>query len=289
MGWGAQVFLDNINMQQIGVGSGGNANLDGFRFEDCFDVIASNFNASISDAGTGSTLNIVGKCASHYFTNMDIGTYPNAASGTNAVITIQDGSNGSPSDIRFVQGEAQQGQNGMVISGAASNCSFTSFRFFNNYGSGVRLTGSGSAIKFLGCTWANNGQGGTANSGTYYDLEVTSTATGIVSDSSYFTAVVSVGTNGVQNAVALASTGQAFSHFLTDFKGAGTPNVPFTHVPAVFVRQDTVPPSWNGRLEVTSGQSVNPGLLALNSGSAPTVPFSQFRRRTRPSRPWVCR
>jgi hypothetical protein len=126
--WGAQHFLSNINLQQIGIGTGASANLDAFRFEDCFDITAENFNAAISNASTGSTINIVGRCASHYFTNMDLGCFPNSASGTNSVITIQDGPNGSPADIRFVQGEAQQGATGLTVSGGATKCFFTSYR-----------------------------------------------------------------------------------------------------------------------------------------------------------------
>jgi hypothetical protein len=276
VGWGAQVFLDNINMQSTGVGSGANANLDAFHFEDCFDVTASNINAAVSDASTGSTINIVGKCASLYFTNTDIGAFPNATSMTNAVIQIQDGANGSPTDVRFVQGEAQQGLNGLLVSGGANAIYFTSFKFFNNYGSGSKLTGTGSEIHFLNCGWSANGQGGAANSGTYYDLEVTSTATGDVSFSRYTSPVVAVGTNGVQNVVALPSAGYSMFHYFTEFSGSGTPGTPFTHVPGLYLRGDTNPPSWTGRMNVTSGQSSNSGFQARNTASTPSVPFSQF-------------
>ncbi len=274
--WAAQVFLSNINAQQIGVGSGAKANLDAFRFEDCADITAVNFNAAVSDASTGSTINIMGKCASHYFTNMDLGSFPNATSSANAVVQIQDTANGSPTDIRFVQGEAQQGLNGLLASGAAAKVSFTSFRFFNNYGSGSKLTGTGAHFKFTACTWDSNGQGGAANSGTYYDHEVTGTATGTNLAPTFLSPVVSVGTNGVQNVVALPSSGYAFPHLFATFAGSGTPATPFTHVPGVYVRADTSPPSWTGRLSVTSGQTANSGFQAVNTSSSPTVPFSQF-------------
>jgi hypothetical protein len=274
--WGQQQFLSNINFQQIGVGSGTNANLDVFRFEDSWDIVAMNFNASISDASTGSTVNIIGKCASLYFTNMDLGCYLNGTSMTNACIQIQDGSNGSPADIRFVQGEAQQGLNGLLISGGGATVHFNEFRFFNNYGSGVNLTGTGSEINFLSCTFSNNGQGGSANSGTYYDLQVTNSATGEARFCRYTTAIVSVGTNGVQMPVALPSAGYTFYHHFCTFVGSGTPSIPFTHVPGLYSRADTVPPQWNGRMNVTSGQSSNSGFQAQNSASSPTVPFSQF-------------
>jgi hypothetical protein len=270
VGWGAQHFLSDINLQQIGVGTGGSANLDAFRFEDCYDITAENFNAAISDASTGSTINIIGKCASHYFTNMDLGCYPNAVSATNAVITIQDGTNGSPTDIRFVQGEAQQGATGLLISGGATKCFFTSMRFFNNYSDGSRVAGTGSDMRFSVCAWDSNGQGAT---GSNYDMNWSGSATGSVYLSKYLSPIVSIGTIGVQNPVNLASTGQAVAHFLTDFGGSGVTNSnQFTHYPPLVVRTDSVPPTWNGKLTLQSSQASAAIFTMVNSTSAPSVP-----------------
>jgi len=270
MGWGAQHFLSNINLQQIGVGSGASANLDAFRFEDCFDITAENFNAAVSDASTGSTINIVGNCASHYFTNMDLGCFPNAASMTNSVITIQDGVNGHPNDIRFVQGEAQQGATGLTISGGATKCYFTNFRFFNNYSDGARVAGTGSDIRFHGCIWDSNGQGATGNN---YDMNWSGSATGSVYLSKYLSPIVSIGTIGIQNPVNLASTGQAVPHFLTDFGNSGlTTSNAFTHFPPLVVRTDSVPPTWNGKLTLQSSQSANAIFTLVNSTATPATP-----------------
>jgi hypothetical protein len=278
-GWGAQQFLDNVNFQQIGVGTGPNANLDVFRFEDCFDLLVGNINTSVSDASTGSSLNIMGKCSSLYFSNPDIGAFPNATTMTNAVITFQDTANGSPSNIVVVGGIVQQGLNAVLASGGASNIWFIGTRFFNCYGSGVKLTGTGADWHFLGASYSANGQGGAANSGTYYDLEVTGSSTGIATDCIYTTPVVAVGVNGVQNAIALPNAGFNFPHSGCKYEGSGTPATPFTHVPGVYTRYDGNPPSWNGILSVTSGQASAAGFSAINTASSPTVPFSRFQAK----------
>ncbi len=205
--WGAQMFMDNLNFQQIGVATGANANLDVFRFTDCWDILANNFNASISDISTGSSINVVGNCASLYFTNMDIGCYSNTNSEVNNIIRIQDGANGSPSDVRFVQGEVQQGANGLYMTGGCKHIWFTSFRFFNNFTNGVHVASTGPEVVFANCSWSLNGQAGVAHSGTYYDLTWTGAATGKVINGQFSSPIVAVGVNGVQNTM--------------DFTGAG--------------------------------------------------------------------
>lgn len=202
--WGAQHFLSNLNFQQIGVGSGANANLDVFRFEDCWDITAENFNAAVSDASTGSTINVVGKCSSLYFTNMDLGTFPNSSSETNSVITIQAGANGSPADVRFLQGEVQQGLYGVTVSGASSHIWFNAFRFFNNFSHGALVTGTAFEIEFHNCSWNSNGQGA---SGTNYDLEWSGTATGDVIGCLFSSPVVAVNSPGVQNPMDFNASG----------------------------------------------------------------------------------
>ena len=194
--WGAQHFLSDLNFQSTGVGSGANANLDVFRFEDCYDISGVNFNTSVSDASTGSSINIVGNCAGIYLTNMDLGTFPNTSSETNAVITIQAGSNGSPEEVHFVQGIAQQGKNALNISGAVKYTSFESFRFFNNYGHGVINASTGFDISFLNCYFNSNGQGAT---GTNYDISWTGAATGQLLSCVFSSPIVSVSSAGVQN------------------------------------------------------------------------------------------
>ncbi|HEV2412845.1 MAG TPA: glycosyl hydrolase family 28-related protein [Candidatus Saccharimonadales bacterium] len=280
VGWGAQHFLSDINFQQIGAATGNSANLDVFRFQDCYDITAVNFNAAISDASSGSTINIVGNCASHYFTNMDLGCFPNG-SGTNSIITIQNGANGSPTDIRFVQGEAQQGLTALTVGNSGSDgthkCFFTNFRFFNNYSDGARVVGSGSDIRFNMCTFDSNGQGA-SNSINCYDLNWSGSATGSVYLSRYQSNVVALGNVGVQNPVNLASTGQGVPHFLTDFGGSGTTNSNlFTHFPPLVVRTDTAPPSWNGKLTLQSGQASAAILTLINSISTPSVPSAMLQ------------
>jgi hypothetical protein len=238
--WGAQHFLSNLNFQQIGVGTGASANLDCYRFEDCFDVIGVNFNDAISNASTGSTLNIIGNCSTIYMTNMDLGAFPNSSSSTNAVIRIQDGTNGSPTDVRFVQGTAQQGQNGLYVTGGAKKISFQSYRFFNNFASGARVANTGAENTFNNCSFNSNGNGGVANSGTYYDLTWTGTATGKVLGCQFSSPIVAVGANGVQNTMDFTGAGvvevadcncYGTSTTATNAFSAGTPKYVFRTLP----------------------------------------------------------
>jgi hypothetical protein len=202
--WAAQHFMSNLNFQGVGVGSGSKANLDVFCFEDCWDIVASNFNASVSNASSGSTLHVKGNCATCYFSNMDIGTYPNGASETCDVIRIDSSANGSPSDIRFTQGAAQQGRYGLNLS-AGKKIYFCSYRFFNNYSHGAVVSAAGGQeIEFLRCGFNLNGQGA---SGTNYDLEWTGSNIGDVTACMFSSPLVASGTAGVQAAM--------------DFTGAG--------------------------------------------------------------------
>lgn len=235
--YGAQFFLSNLNFQQVGFGGvSSTSNLDAFFFEDCFDIMGVNFNAGISDAGTGSTMHIKGNCATIYLTNMDLGCFPNAASATNSVWLIEDNASAqSPQDIRIVNAVGQQGNIGFRITGGAKNIQCDNIRATNNYGHGFSIEGTGSSIDLIRVKCDSNGQGGAANSGTYYDINWPGTATGTVSGR-LNSAVVSVGTNGVQHPVN-ANVGQQvrFDGIVIDGTGATTSNA-FTQQPA-YIRQ----------------------------------------------------
>ena len=266
--WGAQHFLTDINLQSVGVATGPAANLDCLFFEDCWDVLSENVNAAISDASTGSTLHIKGKIATCYGTNLDLGCYPNG-SGTNSVILIEDSSNGSPEDVHLVNGVAQQGFTGMTITGGAYQSRFVNCRFYNNYADGTDITGTGTDLRFTGCTFRQNGQ---AAAGTIYDLGWSGTATGSVAGCDFASPIVGGGTIGVHYSVKMASAGQAvpFSDAYFTATGETTANN-FTNLPVYVSQQDIAPSLVRGSETITGNLTVSGTLtatppLAVTSG-----------------------
>ena len=246
--WGAQHFLTDINLQSVGVATGPAANLDCLFFEDCWDVLSENVNAAISDASTGSTLHIKGKIATCYGTNLDLGCYPNG-SGTNSVILIEDSSNWSPEDVHLVNGVAQQGFTGMTITGGAYQSRFVNYRFYNNYADGADVTGTGSDLRFINCTFRQNGQ---AAAGTIYDLNWSGTATGSVTGSDFASPIVGGGTIGVQYSVAMATAGQLVPFTDAYFTASGeTTANNFTNLPVYVSQRDITPALVRGSENIT--------------------------------------
>jgi hypothetical protein len=217
--YGAQHFLTDMNLQQIGVGTGGSPNLDAFLFEDAEDILGENFNVGVSDQSTGSALHIKGHCATVSLTNMDLGSFPNAAGESNSIILIEDSGGNSPSDIKLVNGVCQQGSIGLTISGGANQIKFTNWRFFNNYNHGTIISGTGSTIDFAQCSWVLNGRQ-TGLSSSQYDLNWSGSATGTVTNSKFQTALVAQGSAGVQYSVNVAS-GQHVEFLFDQFLGTG--------------------------------------------------------------------
>lgn len=225
-----QHSMIDLQLSQIGVATGANANLDAIFLEDCQDILTLNTNCAVSSASTGSTIHIKGACATHTHTNVDVGVFP--TSGTaNAVIKIEDSGNGSPTQITFESGVAQAGQRGLVISGGANQITFSKMWFKNNQTDGIQLSGTGFQIDFRNCNFDINGQGA---SGTQYDFNLSGTATGKVTDSYFNTPVVTSGNPGVQNPVNINSSGTDMKFINNALVGTGTTlGNTFTSLPSV--------------------------------------------------------
>lgn len=157
-------FFSNIQVQQCGTASGASANLDCVRLEDIHDVQVNAINTGLAN-GSGSSVNVVGACTACYFTNNDLG-------GGTPTVVIQTGSNGSPTDIRFVGGTIQESTaNGnLAVSGASGGLLFDGIYFHAASGDGCTLTNTGSASNITGCRWNTNNQA----AGTAYDINLTS-------------------------------------------------------------------------------------------------------------------
>lgn len=270
--------ITDINFQQTGVASGANANLDVLKLEDAEDILVENFQGGISDAGTGSTLHIHGHCASNYFTNLDLGTYPNG-SGSNSVCLIEDGANGSPADIRITNFVFQQGSVGLTYTGAGSKLRFANGRCEANYTHGAVISGSGSEIIFDDCEFGGNGAGA---SGTNYDLNWSGTATGYVTNTAFMSAVTASGTGGVQNVVNFSNAEENVPFNGCRFLGSGTtPGNAFVHKP-IWIRNCEGFNPW-GSITVTVPASGSPTAkvqfdtwfyITNNQASAITVAIS---------------
>lgn len=153
-------FATDIQLQNIGVASGANANLDAYLIEDCQDILTQGINAAVAGGTqTGSTLHIKGACSSCYFTNIDVGMItPGTASPT---ILIDSSAGGSP-NCAFDNGVVQAGNYGISVA-AGTDIVFGRLQIKLNKLHGASLTG-GTRVYFQGCSFSSNNQaGGTAN------------------------------------------------------------------------------------------------------------------------------
>jgi hypothetical protein len=215
----AQHSLADLQLSQIGVSTGANANLDAIFLEDCCDILTINTNCAVSSSTTGSTLHIKGACTTHMHTNLDIGVFP-VAGFTGSTITIEDSANGSPSQIVVTNGVAQSGLVGVTISGGATSIIFTGFVFKNNQTHGAVISGTGFGIDFRDSIFMLNGQGA---AGTNYDLNITGTVTqSNVRGCQVRSAVTTIGVAGVQGCVGVTTSGTDMRFSDTQFNGTGT-------------------------------------------------------------------
>lgn len=215
--------ISNLQIGNIGAASGTNANLDAFFVQDAFDIIMTNCGLGVGDAGTGHCMHFKGKNANIWVMNTDCGGYPEPVAKTQCGIYVEDDTNGSSNGLRFIGSVLQTFGIGAQVTGASSNIWFTNVAFDNNLTHGSSLTGTGTNINFLGCSWGeaeSNGQ--VADSlGPYYDFSLTSSATGYVRSSRMCSAVVAEGTAGVQGVTALSGgTAMMFEH--VDFLGTSS-------------------------------------------------------------------
>ena len=221
--------ISDLQIGNIGTGTGASANLDAFFAEDAYDIIMSNCGLGVGNAGTGHCMHFKGVCANIWVVNTDCGGYPEPVAQSQCGIYVENnGGGGSPNGLRFIGGVLQTFGIGAEVTGAASNIWFTNIAFDNNLTHGVSLSGTGSNINFLGCSWGeatSNGQA--ADGGTYYDFNLTGSpgATGYVRSSRMCSPVVSAGVAGVQGVTNLTGgTAMMFEHvdFLGSNAGLGT-------------------------------------------------------------------
>ncbi|MFI0967050.1 glycosyl hydrolase family 28-related protein [Streptomyces sp. NPDC021080] len=224
-GFAVNSFVSDVHIQQGGVTTGANANLDGVRIEDAWDVLTENV-ISWLQAGTGSAFHVYGTCAASFNKNLDaLGptTAPN--------ILVEDGPNGSPQNVQFNGGVIQQGSVGIKVSGGSQHVHFDTVRVINNQGHGAQVDGTGLGINFHKCFFSQSGQAAT---GTNYDINWSGAATGQIIHCRFSSPIVSTGTAGVQQTVNVATVGQNVRIFNADFQGTGSATTNWvTNLPSI--------------------------------------------------------
>jgi hypothetical protein len=261
-----------VHIQQGGVASGANANADGIRIDDAWDVLLENVITWLQ-AGTGSAFHVVGNCAATFAKNID-------ALGPNSLapnVLVEDGANGSPQNVQISGGVIQQGTVGIKISGGAQHVHVDTVRIINNSGHGAQVDGTGAGIYFHKCFFSQSGQGAT---GTNYDINWSGAATGHILNCRFSSPVVTTGTAGVQQTINVAA-GQSVRVLNADFQGSGAASTNwFTNIPMVATRVDGTNMEHIGsldfRLPTNSRVSLRPvaasnNALAINVNGADTV------------------
>lgn len=165
--YGGEQFFSDIQLQNIGVSSGANANLDTFLIEDCQDILVQGYNGGAAGGTqTGSTIHVKGFSTSVFMSNVDVGMITQGTASP--TVLVDSSANGSPSGVAFNGGVIQAGNQGVSVA-AGTDVKFQGLRIKNSSLDGVLISG-GDQVAFKNCTFATNNQSG----GTAYDVDVTS-------------------------------------------------------------------------------------------------------------------
>jgi hypothetical protein len=212
----ANFQMTNVFTRWLGVTTGANANLDGIRIEDSWDVLCQNIFAwmNATTGGTGVAFRVVGHCAATFVTNLDaLGPQTGPAN-----VSIDSNANGSPQNVQISGGVIQQGGVGIAINDAATQIRVDTVRFINNQTHGALVASNATNISFSRCFFYGSGSAAT---GTNYDINWTGTADGFISECSFATGIVATGTAGVQGSINIGSTGAVVRAMNANFVGSG--------------------------------------------------------------------
>lgn len=243
----ANFMISNVFTRFLGVNSGANANLDGIHIEDSWDVLVQNCIAWMQATlgGTGAAFRVKGNCAATFIQNLDA---LGPQTGTNVV--IESGANGDPQNVQIAGGVIQQGNVGLLISGASNQIRVRNMRILNNNTHNIVVTSNGSGstggIYFDECAISQGGAGAT---GTNYDINWTGTAEGFITDCRFGSPIVTVGTAGVQGVVNITSAVVRADNI--NFAGTGTlaTNIFPGIFPQYLLRADLTNAEWRGNLD----------------------------------------
>jgi hypothetical protein len=155
-----QQFIVNFHPEVIDNG-------DGLLLEDVNDVEVVNMNGAVAGgAVTGSMIRLHGQNASHFFSNIDLGSI--VTTTVSPIIMSETGVNGNPTNITMVGGVAQGGLTNVVVN-AGTDIFFSNMKFKQAGTDGVQVPGTGATVTFDRCSFAANNQ---SNAGTAYDINI---------------------------------------------------------------------------------------------------------------------
>jgi hypothetical protein len=257
----ANVEMNNVFTRYLGVNSGSNANLDGIRIEDSWDVLCQNVFAwmNATTGGTGAAFRVTGNCAAIFVQNLDA---LGPQTGTANVI-VESGSNGDPQNVQIQGGVIQQGGIGLLISGASNQVRVRNVRILNNQTHNVSVTSTGFGIYLDECLIS---QGGQSASGTNYDVNWTGSAEGFITDCRFGSPIVATGSAGVQQTINVAA-GQSLRVLGANFTGSGSSSSNwFTNLPAGVLEAS------NGTLNFASTVTLSNSSAALVKGTLSAQP-----------------
>jgi len=229
----ANFQMTNIFTRFLGVNSGTNANLDGIRIEDSWDVLCQNVIAWMQQTlgGTGAAFRVRGDCAATFVQNLDA---LGPQTGNNVV--IEGNGTTSPQNVQIQGGVIQQGSTGLIIADATNQVRVRNIRVINNQTHGVTVSSTGFGIYIDQCLFSLNGQGAT---GSNYEINWSGTATGLVTDCRFGTAITSIGVAGVQASINVTA-GQNVRILDADFTGTGAASTNWvTAFPQIFSHVDS--------------------------------------------------
>lgn len=216
-----QVFLEAVQLQQMGVASGPNSGLDALLIEDISDVLGHGINVGMATGSLGRALHISGNCATVILNGIDIAA--NAVSGGVPALHVDAATgNGSPSAVRL-HGSAQGGLYCAEVD--AGTDVIIDMRLRGSYSTGLRATGTPTVV-FRGQIASSN-QGGI----TAYDLDGSGlTGGGLYAHNVGFETTVGTAAAGVVPNAANVNA-QCYFHGC-NFRGSGsTPALAFTGTP----------------------------------------------------------
>ena len=251
-GYAVNSQLTDVQFYLGGVTTGPGADLDAIRIEDAWDVLVENAIVWMSN-GTGSSLHVLGGSAATFVTNLDA-----LGPQTGPCVLIEDGPNGSPQNVQIKGGVIQQGTPGLEITGGAYQVHVDTSRFISNRTHGITVAGNGEPVHIHNCMFNLNGAA-TGSDADYYDIDWSGTGQGNVANCWFGSAIVPVGSAGVQQSINIATAGQGVFVESAAFQGTGASSANwFTNLPA-------------GVLEASSGAVNFPTTVTLSGGTRPAA------------------
>lgn len=277
-GTNANVFISDVEIFNCGTSSGSAANTTGVYLEDCSGVFITNLRIWMSN-GTGYGLNIYGQSNDVIIKNLDV----NGATSLYNVL-IGDSFTGGrfAQNVQINGAVIQNGGIGIRVTGSAKHLYFQALRVIGAKTHGISIEGTGANIHLDKVQFVTSGAGAT---GTNYEVNWSGSATGSVNACRFTTAIVTVGTAGVQKSINVGA-GQSVRCLDAFFSGTGQASTNwFTNVPSAVMETssgmfDFIAPVKFSDIRVAESTNGRAGVATLVAGTV-TVANTSITANTR--------